>query len=76
LKLIIEAWKPSLSKIKNINEKHSLALHIHEQSQKIKHIKKILQKNAFFMPTPYNKSTILENASHSRKDKTLLTKHD
>jgi hypothetical protein len=44
LKLIIEGWKPSLSKIKNINEKHSLALHIHEQSQKTKRIKKILQK--------------------------------
>ncbi len=28
------------------------------------------------MSTPYKKSTILENASHSREDKTLLTKHD
>jgi hypothetical protein len=38
--------------------------------------KKFFKNNAFFMPTPYNKSTILENASHSRKDKTLLSKHD
>jgi hypothetical protein len=73
LKLVIEGWKPSLSKIKNINENHSLALHIHEQSQKIKHIKKFFKTNAFFMTTLYNKSTILENPSHSKEDKTLLT---
>jgi oligoribonuclease (3'-5' exoribonuclease) len=44
LKLIIEGWKPSLSKIKNKNEKHSLALDIHEQNQKTKHTQKSLQK--------------------------------
>jgi hypothetical protein len=42
--LIIEDWKPSLSKINNINEKHSLTLNIHEQNQKTKHIQKSLQK--------------------------------
>jgi hypothetical protein len=38
--------------------------------------KKFYKNNALFMSTPYKKSTILENASHSREDKTLLTKHD
>ncbi len=35
--------------------------------------KKFFKNNAFFMSTPYNKSTILENASYSKEDKTLFT---
>jgi hypothetical protein len=31
-KLIIEGWKTYLSKINNINNKHFLTFHIHEQS--------------------------------------------
>jgi hypothetical protein len=73
LKLINEGWKPSLPKIKNINENDSLAHHIHEQSQRLNTSKRNFKNNAFFMSTLYNKSTILENASHFRKDKTLLT---
>ncbi len=35
--------------------------------------KKFFKNNAFFMSTPYNKSTISENVSHSKKDKILVT---
>jgi hypothetical protein len=38
----------------SVNEKHSLQLHIHEQSQKNEHNTNFLKGNAFFMWTHYN----------------------
>lgn len=38
----------------NINEKHFLQLHIHEQSQKNEHNTNFFEGNAFFMWTDYN----------------------
>jgi hypothetical protein len=54
----------------SINEKHSLEVHIHEQSQTNEHNTNFLKGNAFFMQTHYW-STILENLSHFKKDKSL-----
>jgi hypothetical protein len=61
------------SKINDINEKYSLALHIHEQIQKKRlNTTQDFRGNAFFTWTHYNILAILENASHSKRDKTLL----
>jgi hypothetical protein len=43
------------------------------KAKKLNTSKEFFKNNAFVMSTPYNKSTILENVSHSREDKTLLT---
>ncbi len=78
MKLNIDGWKTCFSKINNINENHSITFHIHEQSQKKEHNIIFFINNAFmnFMWTHYNKSTILENVSHFRRDKITLALHD
>jgi hypothetical protein len=71
-KLIIKGWV-FFSKNNDINEKYSFALHIHQQSQKKRlNTTQDFKGNAFFTCTHYNILVILENASHSKRDETLL----
>ncbi len=70
--LNIYLWMWSLSKLNNINERHSFALHIHEQSQMKKHSTDVYIYIMNCSPKRFKKFAIFDYVSLSTWDTNQL----